>query len=328
MSHHEWASARNAYMGGSDISSVMGLNSFESAIEAFHRKIGISPSSKPMQLSSYSGIVMESVIYENYWKFHQPDNPTHDQLIYNAENKRVIRTAKRVNFTLASLEFPWLASNLDYGIDKNEYTPQGILDCKNSLNYVVNAYEAGVNPGYVIQMNQYMLVTGFNYSELAYLLDGRYPEIIPINADEGIQKHIVDYSKEFWARVVEGRKIWMDVSMSESERLQLISQLEPEVDSSSALEEYLKFRFKAAYKKGQMQGTPEILSVAKKYLACNEKLNETEADKRLEGNLLRHLFVTNNIDEILFNDKVLISYRMTEEGKIPSLRVDKKLLSL
>lgn len=327
MSHAKWAAARNNYLGGSDIASLMGLNPFESAIECFHRKCLIIPSSKPMQLSSYSGIVMEDVIYKNYWKYYQPDNPTHERLIDNAVNKRVIRTAKKKNFTVVSKEFPWLASNVDYVIDKNDYTPPGILDCKNSLNYVVNAYESGVNPGYVIQVNQYMFVLGYEYSELAYLLDGRYPEIIPILPDEGIQKHIVSYSKDFWDKVVEGRKVWMDVSMSEAERLQIISQIEPEVDSSKSLENYLKDRFKDSGKKGQLQGTPEILATAKSYLKCNEEMNSVEDAKRLEGNLIRHLLLTNGVDEILFNNKALITYRSLE-GKSPSLRVSKELMKL
>ena len=328
MSNIEWQAMRSSYIGGSDMGTLMGLNAFESALELFHRKVGVISSSKPESLSTYSGHTMESVIYESYWRFYDPENPTDERLVENAVAGRVMRTARRKNFTMISKEFPWLGANLDYIIDENKFTPPGILDCKNSLTWVSNQYESNVNPVYVIQKQDYMLVTGFDYSELAYLLDGRYPRVFPIPAERSIQEHIVRMSKEFWLTVLEGRKIWNDTSMSEEERLQELSTIEPQVDSSEALEGYLKDRFKKSKKNGQMVITDEILEVGRNYLACNEQLNTIEDDKRLQGNLIRKLFLDSGIDEIVDSkNKVLISYR-APEGKSPVLRVGKELLKM
>lgn len=332
--HNEWLQGRSAFLGASEIGTILGLNPFESALELFHRKVGVIPGAKPESLSTYSGHVMEPVIYNSYWKFHDPKNPTHEQLVENAVAGRVIRTAKRKNYTLISREYPWLSCSLDYVIDHNDMHPDGCLDCKNSLQWVVNQYIGGLAPLYLTQMQQQMLITGLKYSELAYLLDGRYPQIFPIAEETTLQETLVRESKAFWLTVEEGRKIWAS-SGTETERLQTLSQLEPEIDAGEALQDYLKERFKISGKVGKMEGDAEILEIGKKYLEMNEHLGKYEEEKRLYSNTLRKIFIDFGVDEIVFNIpdtkgirvvKAAITYRNIE-GKA-TLRISKDLLKL
>ncbi len=325
-SNLEWQAARTAWVGASEIGTILRINDYESPLEMYHRKVGVISSTKPETLSTYSGHVMEPIIYNHYWKFYDPRNATNDQLVLNAEHKTVIRTAERVDFTLVNPKYPWLSCSLDYAIHPNAITPPGPLDCKNSLQWVMKQYEGDVHPNYIAQMNQQLLITGWEYAELCFLQDGRYPMVYSLPANPTIQQSILDHSSDFWQRVEKGRLIWNKFEVPEFERLQQLVEFEPEVDESSALEQYLKERYKASGKKGRMIGTPEILSVCKEYLTCTEQMNEIEKGKTLQGNLLRKLFLDAGIDEIMFNDRSMITYRNVE-GKA-TLRVSKDLLKM
>lgn len=334
LSNEEWVEKRNSYIGGSDVGTILGLNSFESPLECFHRKCHVIPSSKPESLSTLSGHIMEPVIYKEYWRFYDPENPSNERLVENHVANRVIRTAKRKNFTMIHPEYTWLGCNVDWIIDASEYNPKGgVLDAKNSLQWVSKQYIGNVNPHYVCQMMSSMIITGFDYSELCYLLDGRFPEVFPINESADLQSKIIAETKRFYEMILEGRKIWQS-SDSESVRLQNLSQIEPEVDGSKALEDYLKERFKLTGKMGKLTGDAEILEFGKKYLECNEKLSAIDTDKKLYGNMLRKIFIDSGVDEITYQvpdksgilvTKPLISYRVVESGKSPSLRVSKDL---
>jgi len=332
LSHEQWLRARNNFIGASEVGTILGLNDYESTLEMFHRKVSVIDSFKPEQLSTYSGHCLEPVIYEKYWKFYDPSNPTHERLVENAVARNVMRTARRVNFTLVSKEYPWLSCSLDYAMDPNRFTEPGPLDCKASLSWVSRMYEGDVHPGYLAQMTSQMLITGWQYSELGFLLDGRYPSFIPVPRHIGIEDAIIKETKKFWEMVLEGRKIWQRTDLSESDRLQNLVQFEPEITGSHALEDYLKERYKSNYKAGRMVGTPEILECAIRYLKCTEEINGIDTKKTLEGNMLRKLFLDAKIDEIMFPDdknkqKALISYRSLE-GKPAVLRVSKELLKL
>src|SRR6478609_752191 len=102
LSHEQWLRARNNFIGASEVGTILGLNDYESTLEMFHRKVSVIDSFKPEQLSTYSGHCLEPVIYEKYWKFYDPSNPTHERLVENAVAGNVMRTARRVNFTLVS----------------------------------------------------------------------------------------------------------------------------------------------------------------------------------------------------------------------------------
>lgn len=331
ISHDTWMRARNQFLGSSEVGTILGLNQYESPLEIFHRKVGVIDTYKPEQLSTYAGHVMEPVIYENFWRYYDPENPTPERMIDNALNKRVMRTARRVNFTLVSAEFPWMSCSLDYAMDPSKTTLPGPLDCKNSLNWVVKQYEGEVHPGYICQIQHMQVITGWAYGELGFLLDGRYLSVIPVPANAEIQEAIIREGKKFWQTVVEGRKIWLRTDLPEHDRLAALVEFEPEITASSALEDYLKKRYVAVYKQGKMVGTKDILEVAIRYLRCNENLNQVEEDKTLEGNILRKLFMDHSIDEVIFQnakneEKSMITYRMI--GEKATLRVSKDLLKL
>ncbi len=208
----------------------------------------------------------------------------------------------------------------------------GVIDTfkPEQLSWVTRAYEGDVHPGYILQLVDQELITGWKYGELGFLLDGRYPSIIPVPVNTNLQETIIRETKKFWDTVIEGRKIWDRKDLSESDRLQQLIQFEPEITGSKALESFLKERYKAVAKAGKMIGNKDILEVAIKYLKCNENMNLIEEEKTLEGNLLRKLFMDNQIDEIAFqgekSKEYLITYRLVADKA--TVRVSKDLLKL
>ncbi|HUN55895.1 MAG TPA: YqaJ viral recombinase family protein [Smithella sp.] len=325
LSQAEWQAKRNTYIGASDVGTILGLNKYESPLELFHRKVGVVPPSKPENISTYSGHIMEPYIYKHWFRFYDPQTPTHDQLVRNYETNNVIRTARRRNFTLISETYPWLGCNLDYIIDPTPLHDRGCMDCKNMLQYVMNQYEGGMNPHYIAQMQAQMLVTGFKYSELFVLIDGKYPEQHPQVPNDEILSIMIPETEDFFKRVEQGKKIWMS-SAPEMERLQMLTEFEPKIDGGEALDKYLKQRYKDSGKKGKKVGDAKIKEIAVEYLKANERVGQEEEVKRIYSNALRKIFIDSEVDEIVFNEKALITYRNLDGNT--TLRVSKEILKL
>jgi len=351
LSYLDWVRYRVNYIGGSDAPTILpgNLNPYQSRLELFHEKIGVVTKTGDETEATYSGHVLENHVVDNYWIWHDMNNPTHEQRMANinlGKTKGRQRYCRRVkDFIIYDPKFPHLQINIDGFIQNTRFekAPRGILEVKSGLSYVWNEYEAEIPVFYIIQVQVYMLVTGLKYCEVAVLLDGRYFKVFPFWANKAIQDRILEETTTFWQLVLEGKQIWNDPDLTETEKLHYISQIEPPVDNTNALDKYLKERFRSSYKVGKMLINNEpikieigeeiltttIADASKRYLSCNEILNNTDKEKTLWGNALRKVFLDNKVDEIV-NDagQVLISHRQTTPGKTPSLRVDKIMADL
>jgi predicted phage-related endonuclease len=221
--------------------------------------------------------------------------------------------------------FPYIKINIDGFIQNTRFekSPRGVLEIKSGLSYVWNEYKSGIPEFYIIQAQTYMLVTGLKYCEIAVLLDGRYFKCFPVWADEEIQQKIRHDAEEFWGLVQEGRDIWNDPDMTQAEKTQELSIIEPPIDGTPALDKYLKDRFRSDYKAGKMLITPEVTDYAMSYLEMGKEEKKWKAEKDSYGQMLRKIFLDNKIDEIIADDgkTVLISHRKPSENKNPVLRL-------
>ncbi len=336
LSYEEWVRDRKNYIGGSDAPTVLpgNLNPYQSQLELFHEKVGVVSKIGTESEATYSGHCMEDYVIDNYWVWHEMENPGHETRMINVQKgkQNKVRYCKRVkDVKMYDPRFPWLQINIDGFIQNTRFekAPRGILECKSGLGYVWAEYEAGIPVFYIIQAQTYMLVTGLKYCEIAVLLDGRYFKVFPIEANPAIQEKILTDTKVFWDKVLEGRQIWDDPDLDESEKIQYLGQIEPPVDNSKALDKYLKMRFRSDYKVGKMQINPEILAIGKEYLGCNTRINSVTLDKNLQSNKLKKIFLDNKVDEMVDLDgKVLITNRLEGKKKEPTLRVNSDIKKL
>ena len=175
MSREEWLAERNKGLGGSDIGSIFGIDKYKPAIKLFHQKIGYWLTDAEDNIAAYGGRVGEDHIYKYYWKYWNPKNESTEEFLANANSDTVIRKAKHIYSMLQNPDYPHLLANIDFEINKWEDQDNGILELKMPNSSHWNAYEAGIPPGYIFQVQMYMLVTGYKFAEIFALKDGRFP---------------------------------------------------------------------------------------------------------------------------------------------------------
>ena len=328
LTYDQWVAKRREYIGGSDVPTMLGLNPYQSKLELFHEKIGIIKKTGKEDFVTYSGHKLEDYIIDNYWIYYNPTYPDIANTIDNAVKGHKIRHAKRIkNALMYDPRLPMCRINTDALIQKTRHQKrvQGVLEIKSGLSWIWNQYESGIPIFYIIQLQTYLMVTGLKRGEIAVLLDGRYFEVFEIKESPEIQDKIRKEIKEFWDLVEEGRYIWEDDSLDESEKLQLISEIEPPAEGTKALDSYLKERFRSEYKAGKLAITDEITNLATEYLECNEQIAKITEQKLTCSNMLKKIFLDNRVDEIISpDDQVLITHRKSAEGKDPVLRVNKR----
>lgn len=314
MSRKEWLIERNNGIGGSDVGSIFGIDKYKPAIKLFHQKIGWWDTDEEDNIAAYGGRVGEDHIYKYYWKYWNPENESSDEFLYNANSGKVIRKAKHIYSMLKNPAFPWLLANIDFEINKWNGQPNGILELKMPSSLHWNIYDAGLPPGYILQIQMYMLVTGHSFGELFALKDGRYPELFRFEANKEIQDAIIERTKNFWDKILEGRKIVKDKSLSDEEKQALLAPLEPDPESSDAYETYMKDRFRQDAFSNTIQSTPEIEDSRTDYWVEHERKNHADKAKQLQKNKIMGFMVENRVDSVTLSDKNLIKMVKTEKG--------------
>jgi predicted phage-related endonuclease len=113
---------------------------------------------------------------------------------------------------LESVRYPWLAANLDrrvYGC------PDGdgpcAWECKNRGQYAAHEWDRDGDPdaipdGPMLQAQAQLIVTGFRHLHLAVVIGGNELRTYRVDADEVLQKLLLEETGWFWYECVQARK--------------------------------------------------------------------------------------------------------------------------
>ncbi|WP_256860439.1 YqaJ viral recombinase family nuclease [Paraliobacillus ryukyuensis] len=202
MSHQEWLEMRTKGIGGSDASIVLGLNKYKTAFELWLDKTGQSTVEDSAGEAAYFGNLLEDVVAKEF----------------------ELRTGKKVrkhNFMLKHPKHDFIIAN----IDRKVVGENALLECKTASAYLSEAWEGDEIPdAYLVQVQHYLGVTGFDKAYIAVLIGGQRFVWKEIDRDEELIKMIFSAEVDFWNRHV-------------------IANIPPALDGSSAAEQYLKERF-------------------------------------------------------------------------------------
>ena len=318
-----WATKqRSQGIGGSEVATLFGLNDFTTQIELFYNKVKLI---KPMpeNIATYSGKIQEDIIAKKYFVFYDPTNPTDEVMLRNIEAKKEIRNIERFNQVMQMKDHP-IVLNVDRLV-LDEYVPDGaVLEIKNLLKWVVRQYESEILPSHQIQIQTYMLGTGFKTAYLAYLLDGREFRCYEFAANPAVQAAIIERATAFWKIVVEAREIWNDPTLTPDAKLLMLYDLEPPMEGNESLKEFMNLRFKEEGKKGKIIMNEEAAGFIAHYKMHREEETKAKGEKEVYGNNLRSFLLANQCDEITSLDgKVIASNResSTKAGSF-TLRVN------
>lgn len=179
ITHDEWLEYRRMSLGGSDASSIIGLNAWSSPYTVWADKLGKLPpkeDSEPMRL----GRDLEEYVAKRFTE---------------ATGKKV----RRENSILYNIQYPFAHAN----VDRMVVGEDAGLECKTTSVLNMKNFKNGSFPDtYYVQCVHYMMVTGCKKWYLAVLVLGKEFLWFEIERDEEEIQALAKSEEEFWKLVV------------------------------------------------------------------------------------------------------------------------------
>jgi putative phage-type endonuclease len=181
MTEEDWQNYRQSEkrLGGSDCAIILGMNKYKSAFSLWLEKTGqIQP--KPVNNEFVEwGNLLEPVIREKFKK------ETGFKVFQN-------------NFVLQHDEHPFMIANIDGElIDPTFGGERGVLEIKTASAHLLKEWENGCPNHYMLQIQHYLAVTGYNYAYVAVLIGGNHFKYYLILRDDYIIDKIISAEMAF-----------------------------------------------------------------------------------------------------------------------------------
>ena len=208
LSREEWLELRRKSIGGSDASTVMGLNHYSSKLTLYADKKGILPEKEDTERMRLGRDLEEYVA----------------QRFSEASGKKV----KRSGWMWQHPMYEFITVNIDREIEGED----AFLECKTTMNYERHDYDSGEIPvNYYCQIMHGLAVTGCEKAYLAVLVFGKGFYWFEIKRDESEINALIDNEVTFWqVHVMHNIPPMADGSESSMDTL---NKLYPKGDSSS-----------------------------------------------------------------------------------------------
>ena len=327
----EWHEFRNRGVGGSEIHHVITprANEFSCAAKLFYEKLGEITPFREDNEAMYHGRNLEAYVKE-CWTRYNHDYP--EGYIFNQDKLRAFRN---VNGFVTNSDYPYLFYSPDGLITKdstNHFTKQpigsnGILEVKTPAKQYIKKFENEIDPSWIYQIHQGMMIMETDYSELVLFIDRRNLVVIPIQRNEKIVQRIVECSTAFWEDVLVARKaiVARDQAFEAHDEIEyynqqaIIDMLEPDPDESDTYKEFLSERHKKEDEVA-MGGQSEF-QLAYKASTITALKKALEQREKLCKNTLAKFCVDNSVDKIDLGDQGNIQYDMRGRATSKSIYI-------
>jgi putative phage-type endonuclease len=272
-------------VGGSEISSLVGLNKYQSVIELYYEKVGVKDVFNDDNEAMFWGRELEEHIAEK-WQYWETDAET---MLSNFKAKRIVRKCRRINYYVQNKKFPWIMVSLDRIINQKDGQKEGSLECKCISAWAADMWEDGIPPMYVCQLQAQIMTFEFEFGEMAILKDGRHFQVYPFDKGENICNRLKEESFKFFQMVKAGIEQFLLYKAApdnlKETHLAQIDHTSPEPDGSTAYETYLKSAYKdQGY---EVPGGPVELHLAKAYKYYDKEVKQLEDKQRECSNKLK-----------------------------------------
>ncbi len=184
--HRAFLEGRRAYIGGTDIAAILGVNRWSSPLQVWRDKTDPQPWSDSGSLAARRGQALEDFIADEFTREH-PEFVTY-------RKQPIIRddwgfpAGASVDRLVARVERP--------------RTPVAVLEAKTAFRYGWRDWneETGDLPdAYYVQQQWYLAVTGLPLCYgVADVGDPARLRIIPIRPDERVQRRCIEAAARFW----------------------------------------------------------------------------------------------------------------------------------
>lgn len=277
MSRVDWLDIRTKFIGGSDASIVLGLSKWKTPFELYLEKTGQVIPQEIDNDAIYFGNALEDFVAKEF-------------------ERRTGKKVRRKNQMLQHDEHEFMMANLDRVV----VGENALLECKTTSAYNAKEWEGEEVPAnYLVQVNHYLAVTGYQKAYICVLIGGQKFVWKEIERDEELINMIIQAEKEFW-------------------EFHIIGNNPPALDGSSAAEQYLKQRY--------AKGDPGL--VVDITLGDNDSIKEMlELKEYIKTLQLQANGIENRIKEQMKEAELAIAkdYKITWKT-VSSNRVDSKRL--
>jgi len=210
MDELQWHLDRQKGIGGSDASTVLGINPWKSRLQLYHEKVDeINPQiieSGNNNIRLKLGKILEPLIAEEY---------------YIKTGREIFSRSQKIH-----PDYSFMVGNIDREIAKSENNLPGILEIKTRGAFV--DWDGNeIPPYYHSQIQHYMAVYGYTWGSFAVLDFNKFEvTITDVERDNAFIENLIEEEKKFWNLV--------------------INKTSPKVEPTKACEEFLREYFNQA----------------------------------------------------------------------------------
>lgn len=330
----EWLAFRQDGIGGSDAAAIVGENRYKTQLEIYLEKIGeYTKEIDNEAIRAGNKLQKEIIRMYQYWDHNNPNTMT---MYSNDDRHKIQQRVKSPNQMLLLKKWPVVRANLDSYIAATKNYPRGILECKFRRKYEADRYTTGVSPSDILQLQHYLLVTGFHFGVIGLLIDGWDYRYSIYKADYDLQEMLLLRYDAFWQRVIQARRIKEDYKISSyygqhlseftSSQLDGIAELqalEPEFTGQEGELELLRKLIKVTAEETVMEGTSEQMEWVLGYKETDKQIKRLTINKdKYQSQLVRSL---NGNHRAMFGDTKYFSYKPDIKG-IARLYISPKLI--
>lgn len=317
LTYEEWVELRKSLVykgmvGGSDASTLLGLNPWTSKITRWNQSVGTAKIKNIDNEVMFHGRLLEDYVAD-LWQYWTGD-PV--EMINNYQAKNKLRKSIRRNSIFINPKYPFLFANIDRQIvSHDERKGKGVLEIKTISGYNADKWEGGIPPYYIAQIQLYMLVLGYHYGQFAFLKDGRHMDVFTVEANQNIQETILEEAERFYHSVQDARGI-IDVvgeTVNMNERYRLISHLEPNVEDGYKvdLDQFLSEKHKAMVDRVKIDSDEDIKNLTREYVQAREDEKKAKETKQLYMQQLKQIMLHRGAEEVDFGESGKIVWGKT-----------------
>lgn len=252
--YDEWLDWRKKGIGGSDVSVVCGINQYQSPVELWMEKTNQLPHQEAGE-AAYWGTQLEALVRSEF-------------------TKRTGIEVMPVKQLLQSEEHPFMLANLD-GVCEHPIYGSCIFEAKTASAYKAENWNDKIPDEYMLQIQHYMAVTGYQGTYIAVLIGGNTFRWKFVERDEELIVMLIRLEREFWNHVQD--------------------MTPPPLDGSEASARFLREWFPDSLPSSRIDLPEDANALIAQYdNACEELKRITERKQEAE-NLLKQMLGENEI---------------------------------
>ena len=186
----KWLEARKKSIGASDIAGVVGLNPYKSPLWIYLDKTSQLPESYQENIAAELGLELENFMRKKFVKWMK-------------KNEDINIDVKEVPYILQHDKVDYFTATLD-GILKHPEKGKCILEIKTTTEFKRELWQGDEVPDeYYTQVQWQLMVTGWQWAYLVYLIGNRTFDVKLISRNEGVIENLANKGTGFWTQFVE-----------------------------------------------------------------------------------------------------------------------------